>query len=83
MIELGLFQAELPSPNDRATRLRVHLDNGDALTEECLSAPGGPDQPFSDEVILKKCAALAGRAYPSFCAYGFLQPDRKDQVRTA
>jgi 2-methylcitrate dehydratase PrpD len=104
MMELGLIQPELPSPNDRAARLRVHLDNGDVLTEECLSAPGGPDQPFSDDVILKKCDDLAGGAYPGFCplveriyaldpalllqpwkdvAKGFLEPDRKDQIRIA
>lgn len=56
---------ELPAwPNDRPARLEAVLSNGHGLTTECLSAPGGPDQPLSAQQVLDKAADLTRDDYP-------------------
>ncbi|MGZ5228240.1 MAG: hypothetical protein ACXWCS_29135, partial [Burkholderiales bacterium] len=44
------------------------LRDGGMLTQECLSARGGPDRPFTDEEILSKISRLTASAYPNFAA---------------
>ena len=65
-IELVKFEPPLPRPHDRPSRITLHFDDGSALTTECLSAPGGPDQPFSEEVIIDKIRAITADVYPNF-----------------
>ena len=63
-VELRDF-APLPSaPNNRPARVRIKLDDGQLLISECLSARGGPDQPWGEEVILSKATQLTGKVYP-------------------
>jgi 2-methylcitrate dehydratase PrpD len=63
-ITLSRFLPELPPPQDRPARVTIHLSDGRSLTEECLSAPGGPDRPLSDETILLKIGSLTEEVYP-------------------
>jgi hypothetical protein len=43
----------------------IDLHGGDSLSAECLSAKGGPDQPFSEEEILLKLSTLTKDIYPA------------------
>ena len=63
-VELRRFEPALPRPNDRPARVTVELEDGSTVTRECLSAAGGPDRPFDDEVILGKVDAIAHAPYP-------------------
>jgi 2-methylcitrate dehydratase PrpD len=67
-VEVVPFESALPPPNDRPARVEVKLRDGGMLTQECLSARGGPDRPFTDEEILSKIATLTASAYPNFAA---------------
>ena len=53
-------------PLDRPARLEITLKNGRVLVSECLSAPGGPDQPLTNAQILHKVTGLTRDAYPGF-----------------
>ena len=66
LVELKLFEPQMPWPRDRAARVRVVCNDGTAFTWECLSAEGGPDRPLSPETIIRKCDALAGASFPGF-----------------
>lgn len=52
-------------PNDRPTRVTWTMRDGARLTEEVLSARGGPDLPFADAEIRDKIAAIVGPPYPA------------------
>jgi 2-methylcitrate dehydratase PrpD len=65
-IELRRFEPALPRPNDRPARIAIELADGATVTAECLSAPGGPDQPFDERVILDKIGSLTAAPYPAF-----------------
>jgi 2-methylcitrate dehydratase PrpD len=51
-------------PNDRPTRVIWTLDDGSKLTEEVLSARGGPDLPFTPEEIRAKICSIVDTPYP-------------------
>lgn len=51
-------------PNDRPTRLTWILADGSRLTEEVLSARGGPDLPFGPDEIRAKVADIVDDPYP-------------------
>lgn len=67
-IELRRYEPTLPRPNDRPARVSIELASGATVTAECLSAPGGPDQPFEERVILDKIRSLTAVPYPAFGA---------------
>jgi hypothetical protein len=41
------------------------MADGTTLTEECLSARGGPDRPFSPEEIRAKVSSIVAAPYPA------------------
>lgn len=55
-------------PNDRPTRVEWTLKDGRVLTEEVLSARGGPDLPFAPKEIQVKIKGIVGPAYPKMFA---------------
>lgn len=58
--------APLPAwPNDRPTRVTWTLDDGSTLTEEVMSARGGPDLPFTPDEIRAKIHGIVDEAYPA------------------
>jgi 2-methylcitrate dehydratase PrpD len=59
---------ERPTPQDRAARITVTLEDGRSYTELCLSARGGPDRPFTDEEVQDKIASLTAATYPRFAS---------------
>jgi 2-methylcitrate dehydratase PrpD len=65
LIVLKKFEPQKPWPQDRPARVTVDLHGGDSLSAECLSAKGGPDQPFSEEEILLKLSTLTKDIYPA------------------
>jgi 2-methylcitrate dehydratase PrpD len=65
-ISIAPYLPELAPPHDRSARVYVHLRNGRVVSSECLSAAGGPDRPFGDEVVMDKMAQLTASVYPRF-----------------
>jgi 2-methylcitrate dehydratase PrpD len=63
-VTIAAFTPALDPPNDRPARISVALSDGRSITEVCLSAPGGPDRPFGDDVVWNKVRRLAGPVYP-------------------
>jgi len=63
-VRLAPFERELPPPNDRPARVTAQLADGRTFTQECLSAPGGPDQPIEDAVVWAKVSRLTAAVYP-------------------
>lgn len=51
-------------PNDRPTRVTWTLRDGRTLSEEILSARGGPDLPFGPDEIRDKIADIVSDPYP-------------------
>jgi 2-methylcitrate dehydratase PrpD len=49
-------------PDVRPARVQVKLKNGSKLTETVERPPGGFDNPYSEEDLLKKFRRLAGMA---------------------
>jgi 2-methylcitrate dehydratase PrpD len=64
-ITIGAWQPEPEWPNDRPARLRWELADGTTLTEECLSARGGPDRPFAPQEIRAKVSSIVAAPYPA------------------
>lgn len=52
-------------PNDRPTRVTWTLDDGSSVTEEVLSARGGPDLAFTPDEIRAKIHGIVDRPYPA------------------
>ena len=65
-IELLAYDPLPDWPLDRPARLEITLKDGRVLVSECLSAPGGPDQPLTNAQILDKVAGLTRDDYPGF-----------------
>jgi len=63
-VSIGAFEPEPAWPNDRPARIVVETADGDRITEECLSARGGPDRPFAPEEIRAKIAGIVEAPYP-------------------
>lgn len=55
-------------PNDRPTRVTWTLDDGSTLTEEVISARGGPDLPFTPDEIRAKVHGIVDDPYPAMGA---------------
>lgn len=67
-IELRRYEPVLPRPHDRPARITFELTDGSTVTRECLSAEGGPDRPFTDQVILDKVREITRASCPRFGA---------------
>ena len=65
-VDIRRYEPALPRPHDRPARITLHFGDGGTLTSECLSARGGPDQPFDEAVILSKVETIAADVYPHF-----------------
>lgn len=65
-VKVTSFSPELPPPNDRPARVTVKFKGGKELDAECLSAPGGPDQPFLDAAVVEKIEQLTRDVYPRY-----------------
>ena len=55
-------------PNDRPTRVTWTLDDGSTVSEEVLSARGGPDLPFTPDEIRTKIRNIVDAPYPAMSA---------------
>ena len=55
-------------PNDRPTRVTWELDDGSTISEEVLSARGGPDLPFTPDEIRAKAQGIVAGPYPAMAA---------------
>ena len=62
---IGAFEPEPDWPNDRPARVTWTLANGTRVTEEVLSARGGPDRPFEPEEIREKIHGIVAAPYPA------------------
>ena len=51
-------------PHDRPARVTWHFRDGGKGEAECLSARGGPDQPFSEATIREKIDSLTSPIFP-------------------
>lgn len=78
-VVLSRFAPDRPPPHDRPARVTVLFNDGLAMSEECLSAPGGPDQPLSEETLLAKASSLTADAYPEFGATARQLLDERDR----
>jgi len=63
-VSIGAYEPELAAPNDRPARVTVETASGASVTEECLSARGGPDRPFAPEEIRAKITGIVAGPYP-------------------
>ncbi len=64
-ITLAAYEPEPEWPNDRPARVTWTLDDGTRLTEEVLSARGGPDLPFTPDEIREKIHGIVAAPYPA------------------
>lgn len=64
-VSIGAFAPEPEWPNDRPARVTWEMNDGTRLTEECLSARGGPDRPFAPEEIATKVFGIIEAPYPA------------------
>ncbi|MFQ5566678.1 MAG: hypothetical protein ACE5EU_09975, partial [Paracoccaceae bacterium] len=64
-VTLAPYEPEPEWPNDRPARVTWTLDDGTRLTEEVLSARGGPDLPFTPDEIRAKIHGIVARPYPA------------------
>ncbi len=64
-VTLAPYEPEPDWPNDRPARVTWTLDDGTRLTEEVLSARGGPDLPFTPDEIRAKIRGIVAAPYPA------------------
>lgn len=64
-VSIGAFDPEPEWPNDRPARVTVETADGTRITQECLSARGGPDRPFQPSEIRDKIAGIVAAPYPA------------------
>ena len=55
-------------PNDRPARVTWTLKDGRKISEEVLSARGGPDLPFTPDEIRAKAHGIVAPVYPAMPA---------------
>jgi 2-methylcitrate dehydratase PrpD len=54
-----------PWPKDRPARVEVTFSDGRRISANVDSARGGPDDPFSEQELRAKIAALTANLYPA------------------
>lgn len=64
LVTIGAHEPEQPWPNDRPARATLRLTDGRVLEGECLSAPGGADNPYSVAQITEKACKLLEAPFP-------------------
>jgi len=68
-VRLLAYEPQPAPPNDRPSRVTLHMKDGSHASAVCLSAPGGPDQPLDTAEVLRKLDRLAGDVYPQLRAW--------------
>jgi hypothetical protein len=58
------FDKSLTPPNDRPSKIVIKTYGGKIFEQECLSSQGGPDRPFSQDVVLNKINDLSAIDLP-------------------
>lgn len=64
-VTIGAYEPEPEWPNDRPARVTWEMSDGGRLTEECLSARGGPDRPFDPSEVRGKIHGIVDEPYPA------------------
>jgi len=64
-ISLLPYEDIKPWPKDRPARVEVTFTDGRRISANVDSARGGPDDPFSEQELRSKIAALTGDLYPA------------------
>lgn len=64
-VTMSPYTPEPAWPNDRPSRVTWKMADGSTLTEEVLSARGGPDLPFTPDEIRGKIAGIVTGPYPA------------------
>lgn len=64
-VTIGAYAPEPEWPNDRPARVTWTLADGETLTQECLSARGGPDRPFESWEVRAKISGIVDVPYPA------------------
>lgn len=67
-VTIGAYDPEPAWPNDRPARVTWVLSDGGRVTEECLSARGGPDRPFEPSEVRAKIRGIVDAPYPAMGA---------------
>ncbi len=67
-VTIGAYDPEPEWPNDRPAKVTWQLDDGLQITEEVLSARGGPDRPFTPDEIKTKVSGIVDPVYPDMFA---------------
>ena len=67
-VTIGAYEPEPEWPNDRPARVTWVLSDGERVTEECLSARGGPDRPFDPSEVRAKIHGIVDAPYPAMGA---------------
>ncbi|WPZ32653.1 MmgE/PrpD family protein [Thalassobaculum sp. OXR-137] len=67
-VTIGAYDPEPEWPNDRPARVTWVLSDGARVTEECLSARGGPDRPFDPSEVRAKIRGIVDAPYPAMGA---------------
>ena len=63
-VNLMPFDKSLTPPNDRPSKIVIKTYDGKIFEQECLSSQGGPDRPFSQDVVLNKINDLSAIDLP-------------------
>jgi 2-methylcitrate dehydratase PrpD len=63
-VNLMPFDKSLTPPNDRPSKIVIKTYGGKIFEQECLSSQGGPDRPFSQDVVLNKINDLSAIDLP-------------------
>ncbi|WP_281684248.1 MmgE/PrpD family protein [Thalassobaculum salexigens] len=67
-VTIGAYEPEPAWPNDRPARVTWVLSDGARVTEECLSARGGPDRPLDPSEVRAKIRGIVDAPYPAMGA---------------
>ncbi|WP_420565109.1 MmgE/PrpD family protein [Thalassobaculum sp.] len=67
-VTIGAYEPEPAWPNDRPARVTWVLSDGQRVTEECLSARGGPDRPFAPAEVRAKIRGIVDAPYSAMGA---------------
>ncbi|MGJ3261833.1 MAG: MmgE/PrpD family protein [Salinarimonas sp.] len=69
LVRLGPMTPPADPRFDRASRVVVHLADGEALDRTCLVATGSPDRPLTDTAFLDKLREAGGDVLPGLASF--------------